>query len=141
LATLIHDIGKIYVPAELLSRPGKLTDHEFSLVKEHPQIGYEIIKDIDFPWPIGEIILNHHERLDGSGYPNGHKKDQICIEARILAVADVVEAMVSHRPYRPALGLKAALREIRKGKGKIFDSKVVSACIAVFKKKNFKFEE
>jgi PAS domain S-box-containing protein/putative nucleotidyltransferase with HDIG domain len=140
LAALIHDIGKIYVPAELLSRPGALTKDEFTLVKHHPQVGFDIIKDIDFPWPISEMILGHHERLNGSGYPKGLRGDEISLVCRILGVADVVEAMMSHRPYRSALGLDVALNEIKKGKNKLFDAKVVDACIWLFKKKGFKFK-
>jgi PAS domain S-box-containing protein/putative nucleotidyltransferase with HDIG domain len=124
----IHDIGKIYIPSEILNRPGKLTDIEFSLIKTHSQVGYDIVKDIDFPWPISQMILQHHERLDGSGYPNGLKGNAIVYEAQILAVADVVEAMMNHRPYRPALGLDMAMKEIAKGSGKLFDPAIVAAC-------------
>jgi putative nucleotidyltransferase with HDIG domain len=140
LAALIHDIGKIYVPAEILNRPGKLTESEFDFIKLHPQVGFDIIKDIDFPWPIGEMVLGHHERLDGSGYPNGLKGDQVSLDCRILSVADVVEAMMSHRPYRPALGTEAALNEIKKNKGKLYDAKVVNACVKLFKE-GFAFTE
>ena len=108
----LHDIGKMAVPAEILSKPGRLSDAEFELIRQHPQTGYEILAGIDFPWPVAEIVLQHHERLDGSGYPQGLEGDEILLEARILAVADVVEAMSSHRPYRPALGLDQALAEI-----------------------------
>ena len=128
-AALVHDIGKIIVPAEILSKPGRLTEIEFSIIKEHPRVGYEILKDVDFPWPVAEIILQHHERMDGSGYPRGLTGDDILLEARILAVADVVEAMSSHRPYRPALGIDKALEEISKNKGKLYDSRVVEACL------------
>ncbi len=124
----IHDIGKIYVPAEILNRPGKLSDIEFSMIKTHPQVGYDIIKDIDFPWPIAEMILQHHERLDGSGYPHGLTGNAISLEAKIIAVADVVEAMMNHRPYRPALGLDSALEAIDRGSGRLFDAAVVAAC-------------
>lgn len=140
LAALIHDIGKIYAPAELLSRPGALSENEFNLIKEHPRIGFDIIKEVKFPWSIKEMILCHHERLDGSGYPKGLKGDEICIGCRILAVADVVEAMMSHRPYRPALGLDMALQEIEQNKDKLYDPKVVDACVKLFKEKNFKFD-
>ncbi|MDO8786617.1 MAG: PAS domain S-box protein [Sulfuritalea sp.] len=124
----IHDIGKIYVPAEILNRPGKLSDIEFSMIKTHPQVGYDIIKDIEFPWPIAEMILQHHERLDGSGYPHGLTGNAISLEAKIIAVADVVEAMMNHRPYRPALGLDSALEAIDRGSGRLYDAAVVAAC-------------
>ncbi|RKX70820.1 hypothetical protein DRP53_03720 [candidate division WOR-3 bacterium] len=130
-AALIHDIGKISVPAEILSRPSKLTKPEFDLVKNHCRIGYEILKGIDFPWPVAEIVLQHHERLDGSGYPQGLKGDRIMLEARILAVADVFEAMTSHRPYRPALTTEAAIDELRRNRGILYDPKVVDVCIAI----------
>jgi len=139
LGALIHDIGKIQIPLEILSKPGKLNELEYQIIKTHPRAGYEIIKHIDFPWPIAEMILQHHERMDGSGYPMGLKNGEIILEARIIAVADVVEAMSSHRPYRSALGIEAALQEIEKNKGKLYDPQVVDACIKVFKKKGFKF--
>lgn len=132
LGALIHDIGKISIPAEILSRPGKLGPEMFSIIKTHPYNGYEIIQGVDFPWPLGDMVLQHHERLDGSGYPQGLTAEEICLSARILMVADVVEAMVSHRPYRPALGVDKALEEIRGGKGKKYDPKVVDACLQVF---------
>lgn len=138
---LIHDIGKIYVPAEILSRPGHLSEVEFNLIKTHPQVGYEIIKGIEFPWPVAHMILEHHERLDGSGYPQGLKADEISLEARILAVADTVEAMASHRPYRPALGLDKALDEIRKNRGTLYDPTAADACLRLFTEKGFKFDE
>lgn len=141
LAATIHDLGKIQIPAEILSRPGKLSDIEFSLVKVHPQAGYDILKDVKFPWPIGDIVLQHHERLDGSGYPQGLKSDQILLEAKIIAVADTVEAMASHRPYRAAVGIEAALNEIRRGQGSIYDSIVVDACLKLFSEKGFTFSE
>ena len=131
LAATIHDVGKINVPAELLSKPGKLTSLEYQILQTHVQTGYEIIKGIKFPWPIAQIILQHHERLDGSGYPQGLKDEAILPEAKILSVADVMEAMLSHRPYRPALGLDAALAEIEAGKGRLYDqrrSKPASTC-------------
>jgi len=137
----IHDIGKISVPAEILSKPGKLTDMEFGLIKIHPQSGYDILKDAELPYPIAEIVLQHHERLDGSGYPQGLKDDQILLEARIIAVADVVEAIASHRPYRPALGIPAALEEIEKNKGILYDARVVEACLQLFTEKGFKLDE
>ena len=133
---VIHDIGKVYVPAEILNRPGKLSDIEFSLIRTHSQVGYDIIKDIDFPWPIANIILQHHERMDGSGYPNGLKGEEILLEARIIAVADVVEAMMNHRPYRAALGLDAAITEIESCAGGQFDPQVVAACVRVMRRGN-----
>ncbi len=132
LGALIHDIGKISIPAEILSRPGVLGPEMFNIIKTHPRSGYEIIGGIEFPWPLAEVVLQHHERLDGSGYPNGLKGDEILLEARIMAVADVVEAMASHRPYRAGLGLKQALEEIERGKGSLYDSQVVEACLKVF---------
>jgi len=140
IVALLHDIGKITIPAEILTKPSKVTKTEFEIIKMHPQVGYEILKDIAFPIPVAKIILQHHERMDGSGYPNGLKGNEIMLEARILAVADVVEAMSSHRPYRPALGIDKALEEIEKNKGILYDSKVVNACMRLFKEKEFKFE-
>lgn len=141
IASLIHDIGKISVPTEILSKSIALSDIEFSLVKGHSQIGYDILKSIDFPWPVEEIVLQHHERLNGSGYPQGLKADKIMTEAKIIGLADVVEAMSSHRPYRPALGVDAALEEISKNRGVLYDPEVVDACLKLFKKKGFKFKE
>ncbi|MFH1939461.1 MAG: HD domain-containing phosphohydrolase, partial [bacterium] len=140
IASLIHDIGKIGLPAEILSKPTKLADIEFSLIKGHSQTGYDILRSIDFSYPIAQIVLQHHERLNGSGYPNNLKGDKILLEARILGVADVVEAMSSHRPYRPALGIDKALKEISKNKGTLYDPEVVDACFKLFKEKGFKFE-
>ena len=131
LAAIVHDLGKIHVPTEILTKPGALSAVEYELIKTHPQIGYDILKQVQFPWPIAEMVLQHHEKIDGSGYPNGLKGDAILLEARILCVADVVESMMSHRPYRPSLGLDAALDEIRKGRGKIYDPDVVDACLTV----------
>jgi len=139
-AGVIHDLGKISIPAEILSKPSKLNESEFELIKAHPQVAYDILKDIEFPWPIARIIYQHHERMDGSGYPQGISGEDICLEARVLAVADVVEAMASHRPYRPALGIEVALKEIKKNKGSLYDPIVVDACIKVFKEKGFKFK-
>lgn len=139
LASLVHDIGKIQVPAEVLNKPGKLSDLEFSLIKLHPQTGFDILKGIKFPWPISEAVLQHHERIDGSGYPQGLNAEQICIEAKIIAVADVVEAMSSHRPYRPGLGLEAALNEISKQRGKELDAAAVDACLKLFNEGGYKF--
>ena len=132
MASLIHDVGKIKVPAEILSKPGPLDEVEYLLVKTHPQAGYNLLKDIDFPWPVAEIVLQHHERLDGSGYPQGLKGKEILQEARIIAVADVVEAMASDRPYRKALGIEAALKEIKRGRGTLYDEEAVDACLALF---------
>jgi putative nucleotidyltransferase with HDIG domain len=139
-ASLIHDIGKFTIPGEILSKPAKLSETEFALIKEHPKTGYDIIKDVDFPWEIASIILQHHERLDGSGYPEGLKDKEILLEAKILAVADVMEAMSSHRPYRPALGIDKALEEISMNKGKLYDSDVVDTCIKLFTEDGFKFK-
>jgi len=139
IASLIHDIGKIGVPAEILNKPAKLSEIEFDLIKGHPQVGYDILKNIDFPYPVAQIILQHHERIDGSGYPNHLKGDEILLEAKIIGVADVVEAMSSHRPYRPALGIDAALEEITKNRGILYEPEVVDACLEVFLKKKLKF--
>jgi PAS domain S-box-containing protein len=140
LAGVIHDIGKIILPTEILSKPTKLSDIEFSMIKEHVRLGYDILKDVESPWPLAEIVLQHHERMDGSGYPRGLKGEEILIEARILAVADVVEAMASHRPYRPALGIGAALAEIEKNRGLLYDSHVVDTCLRVFREKGYQIE-
>jgi len=140
MAGAIHDIGKISVPAEILSKPGSLTDLEFNLIKSHPSVGYDILKGIDFPWDIATIVLQHHEKLDGSGYPQGLSEENILPEARTLVVADVVEAMASHRPYRPALGIERALEEISAKKGLLYDPDAVDTCIRLFKKKGFKFK-
>ena len=139
-ASLIHDIGKMSVPGEILTKPTKLTEAEFALIKEHPKTCYNIIKDTDLPWNIADIILQHHERLNGSGYPKGLRDEEILLEAKIIAVADVVEAMSSHRPYRPALGIDKALEEISMNKGKLYDPGAVEACIKLFKEDGFKFE-
>jgi len=137
IAGVIHDLGKISVPAEILSKPRQLSDMEFALVKEHPQKGYEILKEVDFDWPVADMVRQHHERLDGSGYPQGLEGDQIVPGAKILAVADVVEAMASHRPYRPNLGLDAALEEVNSGRGALYDSEVVDACLSLFNEKRY----
>jgi PAS domain S-box-containing protein len=137
---LIHDLGKLYVPAEILSKPGRLSPVEFELVKQHPQAGYDIIRAIEFPWPVARMVLEHHERLDGSGYPNRLMGDAILFEARILAVADVVESMSSHRPYRPALGPDSALEEIERNRGRLYDAAAVDACLRLFKDKGFSLD-
>lgn len=139
-AAIIHDLGKIKIPAEILAKPGTLSDLEFMLIKTHPQAGYDILKDVQFPWPIAEIMLQHHEKLDGSGYPRGLKGAEILLEARIMTVADVVDAMSSHRPYRPTLGIGAALEEIRNGRGGRYDPAVVDACVRLFNERRFAFE-
>ena len=138
IASLVHDIGKISIPSEILSKPSKLSEIEDKLIKNHSQIGYDILKSIEFPWPIAQIVLQHQERLNGSGYPQGLKGDDILLEAKIIAVADVIEAMSSHRPYRPALGINKALEEIYQNQGILYDPEVVNACIRLFKEKNFK---
>ena len=139
IAGLLHDMGKISIPAEILTKPTQLSEIELALVKTHPQVAYEVLREIDFPWPVAEIIYQHHERWDGSGYPRGLKDDEILLEARILAVADVVEAMSSHRPYRPAYSIEEALEELTRNKGKLYDPEVVAACVRVFKEKKFIF--
>jgi len=139
IAALLHDVGKIVVPSEILSKPGKLNEFELNLIRTHVEIGYEILKPIEFPWPIKEIIRQHHERLDGSGYPHGLRGDEIILEARILAVADVIEAMTSNRPYRPAYSLDQALEELSRHSGKLYDEEVVTACINLLKNKGFSF--
>jgi PAS domain S-box-containing protein/putative nucleotidyltransferase with HDIG domain len=139
LAAIIHDLGKIQIPAEILSKPSRLNDVEYMLIKMHPQAGYDILKDVKFPWPIADIVLQHHERLDGSGYPHGLKGDHILLESKIMAVADVVEAMTTHRPYRPAMGILAALSEMERGRASAYDPAVVDACKALFAEKGFQF--
>lgn len=140
VAALVHDIGKIAIPTAILSKSRRLTKEESDLIKTHPRISYEILKKIEFPWPVAEIVLQHHERLDGSGYPRGLKGDEIRLEARILAVADAVEAMISHRPYRPACSLDEALTEISRHQGTLYDPEVVEACLRLFKR-GFTLEE
>ncbi|MCP9833423.1 MULTISPECIES: HD-GYP domain-containing protein [unclassified Cyanobium] len=137
LAASVHDIGKIMVPAEILCKPTKLTRHEYDLIKDHAQAGYDILKDVDFPWPIARIVLEHHERMDGSGYPNGIPGDEQLLESRIVAVADVVQSMCAHRPYRAGLGSDAALAEITKNRGKLYDPEVVDACLRLFNEKRY----
>ena len=140
MAGSIHDIGKLSIPAEILSRPAKLTNIEFSLIKEHSQSGYEMLKDMESPWPLAQIVYQHHERMNGTGYPRNLKGNEILIEARILAVADVVEAMASHRPYRASLGIEVALEEIEKNKGIIYDADVADACLKLFREKGYQFK-
>jgi PAS domain S-box-containing protein len=140
MAAAIHDLGKISVPAEILSKPTKLTAIEFSLIKTHSQSGYDILKDIDFPWPVARTVLEHHERMNGSGYPNGLTGDNMLLESRILAVADVVESMASHRPYRPSLGIDAAMKEIESNRGILYDINAVNACLKLFREKSYQLE-
>jgi len=140
MAAAIHDLGKINIPSAILNKPGPISEHELAIIQMHPYTAYEILKDIQFPWPIAETIYQHHERLDGSGYPRQLKGDQILLEARILAVADVVESIASFRPYRPELGLEAALDEIESNKGVLYDSAVVEICIELITKHGFDFE-
>ena len=141
IAGSIHDIGKISIPSEILSKPGALTEIEFKMIKTHPRMGYEILKNIDFPWPVADAVRQHHERLDGSGYPDGLKGDSIILEARIIAVADVIEAMAFHRPYRRAIGIDEALDDIRRNSGILYDTRVTEACLAVFMKKRYVFKD
>jgi PAS domain S-box-containing protein/putative nucleotidyltransferase with HDIG domain len=133
----IHDLGKIYVPAEILSKPGQLTDIESKIIKAHAKVGYDILKKVDFPWPIAQVIVQHHERINGSGYPLGLSGEDILLEAKIIGVADVIEAIASHRPYRPALGIDKALEEVSQKKGVLYDSEVVDACLRLFTEKGF----
>ncbi len=137
VAGLIHDLGKISLPGEILTKPGNLTINEYNLIKEHSQIGYEIIKDVDFPWPIADIVLQHHEKCDGSGYPNSLTGDDILLEAKVITVADIVEAIASHRPYRPGRGFAEALDEIEKGRNIKFDHEVVDACLRLYREDRF----
>lgn len=141
MAATIHDLGKLFIPAEILNKPGQLTKIEFDLIKSHPAYAYDILKNVDFPWPIAEIIFQHHERLDGSGYPRGLAGGNILPEARIICVADVVDAMASHRPYRPSLGIDQALGEILKNKGKLYEPEAVDACVRLFREKNYRFPD
>lgn len=139
MAATIHDLGKLYIPAEILAKPGRLTELEFSLIKTHAQAGFEILAGIEFPWPVARIVHQHHERYDGSGYPYGLAGDDILPEARIVGVADVVEAMSSHRPYRPGKGMEVTLQELRDGSGTAYDPLIVDACFKVFKS-GFEFQ-
>jgi putative two-component system response regulator len=140
IAGILHDVGKIRIPVSILSRSGKLLDAEFEMLKIHPQVSYEILKDIPFPWPVAKMALQHHERIDGSGYPQGLRGDEILPEAKILAVADVTEANSSFRPYRPAHGIQAALELLAQQKGIKYDANVVSACLELFSDGNFAFD-
>ena len=137
MAGIVHDIGKITIPSEILIKPTKLTNIEFSLIKQHSLNGYEMLKNVESPWSLAEIVYQHHERMNGSGYPRNLKGDEILLESRIMVVADVVEAMASHRPYRPALGIEAALEEIEKNKGILYDDAVVDACLILFREKGY----
>jgi len=136
ISGLVHDIGKLVVPAGILTKPGKLDQSEFNIIKTHPRTGYNILEMIEFPWPVNQSILQHHERLDGTGYPGGISGEDIILDAKILAVADVVEAISSRRSYHPALGLDCALEEISRGKGVLYDPRVVDACLRLFKKRS-----
>lgn len=137
MAALIHDLGKIYVPAEILTKPSRLSDVEFEIIKSHPKVAYEILRDIEFPHPIADYIFQHHERINGTGYPLGLSDGHIHLESRIIAVADTIEAMASHRPYRPAVGLDTALEEIISNRGILYDPDAVDACLRLFKEKRF----
>jgi putative nucleotidyltransferase with HDIG domain len=138
---LLHDIGKVAVPVEILSKPGKISEFEYAIIKSHSLRGYEILKRIEFPWPVALAVLQHHERLDGSGYPERLRGPEICLEAKIIAVADVVEAMSSHRPYRSSLGIDQALEEIFQGRGVRYDPEIVDTCISLFTEKGFSFHQ
>ena len=140
IASLIHDIGKVSVPSEILNKPSKLTDSEYALIKTHPAVSYKYIKDIDFPRKVADIILQHHEKMNGTGYPNDLRNREILLEAKIVSVADVVESMDHKRPYRPALGIDKALEEISKNKGKLYDPAVVETCIKLIKEDGFEFK-
>ena len=139
LASVVHDVGKVRVPAEILSKPGTLTELEFALIKQHSQAGYDILKEVDFPWPIAQFVLQHHERMDGSGYPEGLQGDAILLEERIISVADVIEAMASHRPYRAGHGIEAALTEIENKRDVLYDRAVADAALRLFREKHFAF--
>jgi putative nucleotidyltransferase with HDIG domain len=140
MAAILHDVGKIAVPAEILTRPGPLNDLEYGLIKNHVQYGYDILKKIEFPWPLAKIVHQHHERMNGSGYPLGLKAEEIILEARILAVADVLETISSHRPYRPSLGMPQALAELTEHRGTLYDAHVVDACIQLASEKQFQIK-
>ncbi|MDY6879359.1 MAG: HD domain-containing phosphohydrolase [Desulfatiglans sp.] len=140
MAGVIHDLGKVAIPTGILNKPGQISQIEFELIKTHSQVGYDILESIEFPWPIAQIVLQHHERIDGSGYPFGLSDDEILLEAKILGVADVVEAVSSHRPYRPALGIDKALEEIVRNRGRLYNPEVVDACLRLFKEKGFRLD-
>ena len=137
MAAVVHDIGKIYVPAEILSKPGQLNELEFALIQMHPKCGYDILKNIESPWPIADIVLQHHMRLNGSGYPGYNGEQELMPQAKILAVADVVEAISSHRPYREGLGINKALEEISQNRGILYDVNAVDACVGLVTQKDF----
>jgi len=137
MAAVIHDLGKISVPAEILNKPTKMSDMELSIIKTHARSGYDILKNVDFPWPVARMVLEHHERINGSGYPNGLRGDQTLLESRILSVADVLEAMASHRSYRPGVSIEAALEELEKNRGILYDVNVVNACLSLFRVRGF----
>ncbi len=139
MAGTIHDIGKMAIPTEILTKPSKLTHIEYTLIKEHSKIGYEMLKGVESSWPLAQIVHQHHERMDGTGYPRNMKGEEILLEARVMAVADVVEAMASHRPYRPSLGIEFALEEIEKNKGILYDDVVADACLKLFREKEYRF--
>lgn len=141
LAALVHDIGKIYVPAEFLNKPGRLSELEFAIIKQHPQMGHEILTPVDFGWPLGRFVLEHHERMDGSGYPGGLAGEAICLESRVIAVADTVDAMTSDRPYRPARGLEPALAEIEMNRGLLYEPRAVDACLRLFREQGFRLDK
>ncbi|MBE0612894.1 MAG: HD-GYP domain-containing protein [Burkholderiales bacterium] len=141
VAGYLHDVGKMVIPAEILAKPGKLTEIEYSLIKQHPQAGHDVLKGVEFPWPIAEVALQHHERMDGTGYPQGLRGEDIIVEARILAVADTVESMSSHRPYRAGLGIDKALAEIERGRGTSYDAAVAEVCLKLFREKGFNIPE
>jgi HD-GYP domain-containing protein (c-di-GMP phosphodiesterase class II) len=140
MAAIIHDIGKISIPSDILIKPTKLTNIEFSLVKEHPRIGYDMLKNVESPWPLAQIVYQHHERMNGSGYPRNLKGDEILMEARIMAVADVVVSMASHCPYRPSMGIEVALEEIENNKGILYDNAVADACLKLFREKGYQLK-
>ena len=140
IISIVHDIGKIAVPSDIINKPGKLSNDEFNIVKLHPQVAYDVLRNLEFPWPVAETILQHHERLDGSGYPNGISGEDISLEARILCVADVIEAIASNRPYRPALGKEKALDEIMQNRGTLYDPTVADACSRISNNGGFKLE-
>ncbi|MDD3518397.1 MAG: PAS domain S-box protein, partial [Chromatiales bacterium] len=137
----LHDVGKIIVPTEILSKPGRLSTLEYEMIKGHPQAGYDILKKVEFPWPVAEMALQHHERIDGSGYPQGLEGEDILLEARILAIADVVESIASHRPYRPKRGIEEALAEIEQGRERLYDPEIADACLRAFRERGFRLDE